>query len=153
MKVSELMTESPATLEASGNLAQAAEIFWTRRCGVVPIVDGRRLVGVLTDRDVAIALGTRNRRASEVRADEVMTKAPVTCGPDEEIDKALALMHTRRVRRLLVTGRDGTVRGILSIGDLIRTSQPQAAPSHASVLNVLKRFYEEETAELTTARS
>jgi CBS domain-containing protein len=148
MQITDIMTIGAATCAPSANLAQAAELLWKNDCGIIPIVDDRRRVlGVVTDRDVAIALGTRNRRASDMHVDEVMTKKVYACLPDDDAKQALAIMHARRVRRLPVVGHDGELRGIVSIDDMFRVATPSGDVSFAGLANVMKRLCERSAEE------
>ena len=74
MKVRDIMTTAPETCGPKTNLASVAAHLWRADCGVLPVIDqDRKLIGIITDRDICIALGTRDRPASEVVVDEVMT--------------------------------------------------------------------------------
>jgi CBS domain-containing protein len=120
MKIKDIMTREPATCSPATNLAAAAKLMLDADCGVLPVVDDdARLVGVVTDRDMYIALATRNKRASEITVGEVARKQVFTCGPDDDVETALETMRQRRVRRLPVEGFGGTVAGIVSMNDLV----------------------------------
>src|SRR5688572_6382781 len=100
MKVQEIMRERVETCVANNNLAAAAAIMWNADCGVLPIVaDGRKVIGVLTDRDIAIAVGTRQKNAAEITISEVMSKNVHSCSPDDDIHAALKTMRKEKVRR------------------------------------------------------
>jgi CBS domain-containing protein len=71
--------------------------MWEGDCGVLPVVDDNELVGVVTDRDMYIALATRNTRAAHLR---VATKKVATCAPEDDVHAALATMREHRIRRL-----------------------------------------------------
>jgi signal-transduction protein with cAMP-binding, CBS, and nucleotidyltransferase domain len=87
---------------------------------MLPIVGiDRKLYGVVTDRDICIAMGTRNRLARELTVGEIATRAVSTCKPDDEIHEALDTMANRQVRRLPVVNDEGTPQGILSMDDII----------------------------------
>jgi len=153
MKVSELMTSDVKCCGNRTNLAEVAEILWRADCGAVPVVDERRrVVGMLTDRDICIALGTRNRRPSEVLAEEVMSKQVHSCSPDDDVQSALAIMQAKGVLRLPVVGtNDKVVRGILSFSAVVRQASQTGDLSHANVLGVLKRLSESRSSEAVTA--
>ena len=124
MKVRDLMTKSPAFCHPDSNLASAAEKMWAHDCGFLPVVDDELgVVGVITDRDVCIALGTKDRRASSVLVREVMSGKVRICAPDEEIHTALYVMQKYRVRRLPVANRDGKLMGILSMDDFVLAAE------------------------------
>lgn len=120
MKVNELMTTSPETCRPGDNLAEAVALLWKADCGALPVTDGtNRLAGIVTDRDICIALGTRNVRASDVRVESVMRTSVRTCGADEDVLAALGRMGDARVRRLPVVDDAGHLAGILSIDDVV----------------------------------
>lgn len=102
------------------NLAQAAAAMCSFDCGILPVVDDdRRLLGVLTDRDICMAVATRDQRASRLLVREVLTVDPVACGPDDDLARALERMARAQVRRLPVLDVDGALLGMLSIHDVL----------------------------------
>jgi CBS domain-containing protein len=119
MKVNEIMTTAPEAGRPGDNLARAVELLWAADCGVLPIVDDTgRVAGILTDRDICIALGTRNARASDVPIASVMRPTVYTCEPGDDVLAALALMSDRRVRRLPVV-EGGRLVGVVSLSDAV----------------------------------
>lgn len=122
MKIKDIMTADPLTCSPSTNLAAVAALMLDGDCGILPVVDDGKLVGVVTDRDMYIALATRDRRASELTVGEVAHKPVYTCESDEDVTTALETMEQHRVRRLPVTGFGDIVVGIVSINDLIRAA-------------------------------
>lgn len=89
-------------------------------CGILPVVDHEgKLTGVVTDRDMYIALATRNRLASELTVGEVAQPHPFTCGSDDDVETALESMREHHVRRLPVEGFGGTVAGVVSMNDIL----------------------------------
>jgi CBS domain-containing protein len=119
MKVQEIMTREVKSCGPDTNLAAAAEILWRNDCGTLPVVDSDgKPVGIVTDRDMCIALGTRNRVAADLAVRDVATKPVLACGPNDDIREALKTMAQFRVRRLLVLGEDGKVAGIFSLDDV-----------------------------------
>lgn len=119
MKVKEIMTTEVRTCSPDTTVAEAAGLMWDGDCGILPVVDDGELVGVVTDRDMYIALATRDARASHLRIGAVATKSLVTCAPEDDVHAALAVMKQARVRRLPVVGFGNTVLGILSINDIV----------------------------------
>ncbi len=121
MKVSEVMNRDVGCCTAECNLSEATEILWKKDASALPVVDAQgKVVGLLTDRDVAIAAGTRNVPASHIAVRSVInSNKPFTCSPEDDVQKALETMRTRHVRRLPVVERDGTLRGLLSISDVV----------------------------------
>jgi CBS domain-containing protein len=122
MKVRDVMTKQAVFCGPETNLAQAVEMMWKDACGFLPVVgEGGHVIGVITDRDISIALGTRDRRASEVHVHEVMPLRLLTCTADDNIHTALKTLGSEGIRRLPVIDRDGTLDGVLSIDDIVLT--------------------------------
>ena len=124
MKIKDVMTAKPRTCSTGTNLAAAAELMLDGDCGFLPVVEAGKLVGVVTDRDMYIALATRNQRPSQVTVGEVARRNPVTCGPEDDVNAALEVMKEHRVRRLPVEGFGGSVLGIVSMNDLLLATGP-----------------------------
>jgi CBS domain-containing protein len=119
MKVRDTMMSAPKSCRPDTNLAAAVETMWVNDCGFLPVVDLEgRVNGVITDRDICIALGTRNQRASDVLVRDVMTDRVYACAAEDDIHTALETMEKHQVRRLPVVNLDRKLTGILSIGDV-----------------------------------
>jgi CBS domain-containing protein len=120
MKVQDSMTTTVRSCHPTATLAEATGIMWEADCGIVPVVNERsEVLGVVTDRDIAIALGSRGTTASALRVGDVMATDVVTCAPQDTITEALAVMQKHRVRRLPVVGIGGVLLGILSVNDVV----------------------------------
>jgi CBS domain-containing protein len=119
MKVKDIMTAEPRTCHPGTNLAAAAELMLDGDCGILPVVAEGKLCGVVTDRDMFIALATRNRLAAQLTVGEVAQTPVYTCGPDDDVHTALATMKQHHIRRLPVEGFGGTVLGIISMNDIL----------------------------------
>jgi CBS domain-containing protein len=119
MQVQDIMTKDVAFCSPGTNAAVATEIMWTRNCGALPVVeDGRGVIGMVTDRDLLIALGTSNRNASDLPVGEVMKQGVSVCAPNDDIRDALKIMAQRQLHRLPVVDKDGALKGILSLDDI-----------------------------------
>src|SRR5512135_2691578 len=111
-------------LDAHGRRCHDAEPpavlpFRDADCGAVPVLDGGKPVGVLTDRDVALALADYYEgRLPGLPVGEIMSKAPITIAPDASLDAVLEQFGDRGVRRLLVVGADNRLRGIVGWADV-----------------------------------
>jgi CBS domain-containing protein len=125
MKIQELMTTGVEACRPATDLAAVSMIMWRRDCGIVPVTDDAgRVLGVVTDRDICMALATRHLRAEELTARQAMTDRVFSVRPDEDVRAALEVMRTRRVRRLPVLDADGRLAGLLSINDIVLRAQP-----------------------------
>ena len=128
MKVREIMMGTPYTCRRETNLGEAAELMWKGNCGFLPITGAdNKVCGVITDRDICIALGTRNKRAGEVNAGEVTEGSLYTCSPEDEIHVALLTMREGKVRRLPVVDSDGKAVGVLSMDDVLLRAEPSGS--------------------------
>lgn len=125
MKVKEVMTFTPYTCRREANLGQATELMWKGNCGFLPMIgpDGK-VCGVITDRDICIALGTSGKLASQITAGEVSGGKLFACSPEDEIHVALLSMREGKVRRLPVIDSDGKAVGVLSTDDLLLRAEP-----------------------------
>ena len=125
MKVKEVMMGTPYTCRNETNLGEAAELMWKANCGFLPVTetDGK-VCGVVTDRDICIALGTRNKVAGEVTVGEVMGNKLLACSPEDEIHVALLTMRDGHVRRLPVLDSNGKIAGVLSMDDILPRAEP-----------------------------
>ena len=117
MQIKDIMTPQPRTASPLTTLAEAAQLLWNADCGILPVTDEGKLVGVVTDRDMCIALGTRNKPASDITVGDVATGTVWTCASTDDVHVALNTMRERRVRRLPVLA-DGSLVGIVSLNDL-----------------------------------
>lgn len=137
MKVRDIMTGEVACCRLDTNLAAAAGLMWVRDCGVLPVVEDGRLFGIITDRDICIALGTKNRGATEVTVGEVCTRDVHVCGADDDIDSAMAQMRRAKVRRLPVVTA-GQVAGLLALNDVAAAADVRSTLSASEVIDTLK---------------
>ena len=136
MKIETIMTQPVQSCGLDTNLGSVVETMWKYDCGIVPVVnDHGEAVGVVTDRDICIALGTRDAQASTLVARNVMTQPIVGCAPGDECIDALLTMEERHVRRLPVLGTGGVVLGIVSIDDIVRWAA--RAPANDPLRTVL----------------
>lgn len=145
MKVSEIMVRTAATCRPDMNLGEAVEIMWNRNCGILPIVDRQgKVTGVITDRDICIAMGTRNQLPGQIRVEEVRSKQVHYCGPEDDVSFALQIMASAKVRRLPVLNSAGKLEGILSIDDVIShadTRNLKSQPGADKVIETLRAVY------------
>jgi CBS domain-containing protein len=125
MKVKEAMMGTPYHIPLEANLGMAAELMWKGNCGFLPVVDAaKKVCGVLTDRDICVALGTRNQTAGQVLVEEVVQRKVYTCNPEDDIHVALHTMGEGHIRRLPVVDFSGNLAGVLSMDDLLLRAEP-----------------------------
>jgi CBS domain-containing protein len=99
--------------------------MWKGNCGFLPVLDENGTVcGVLTDRDICIALCTRNVRASELRVEAVENEQVFVCHADDDIHVALQVMREGHVRRLPVLDEKGKLAGVISVDDIVTHAEP-----------------------------
>ena len=142
MKVQDLMTGNPKCCGPDTNLAEAIELMWTNDCGVLPVMEDGKLTGIVTDRDVCIAVGTRNCRPSDTTVKDVGYSPVQTCAPDDDVDTAMAIMRRAQVRRLPVI-EDGKLAGILALNDIIlAAAHKYATVDSDGVMNTMRAVSE-----------
>lgn len=117
MKVREAMTSSVEVVHPGQSLNEVAQKMRTLDAGVMPVCDGDRLVGMVTDRDITVR-ATGEDKASTTPVDEVMSGDIVYCFDDQDVEEAAGMMRDRQVRRLPVLNRDEQLVGIISLGDV-----------------------------------
>ncbi len=119
MKVSDIMTREPSTLAPKATLGEAATIMKQEDCGSVPVVEGGRLIGIVTDRDIVVRVVAAGKDPKTASVSEAMTADPVTIAPGASLDEAQRVMADRQIRRLPVV-EDGRLVGLVVIGQLAR---------------------------------
>lgn len=121
MHVEKVMNPRPRSVKSHQSLADAVAIMVERDCGWVPVVDdGKRVIGVVTDRDICLAAHDRDKRLKNIAVEGVMRTNVHACRPKDHIRDAQALMRARRVRRLPVIDEDDQLVGLVSLSDLAR---------------------------------
>ena len=159
MKVKDVMMRIPASCRSDTNLGAAVEIMWSRDCGMLPILNPEdKVIGVVTDRDLCIALGTRNRLAGEIAVWDVASGKVFSCNPEDDIHTALAKMAKSKVRRLPVINTAGKLEGILSMDDVVLHSESKVSGktpglSYDDVVDTLKKLYRPELPEVARQKT
>ena len=148
MQVKDIMTRNPKFCRVDNNLAEAAELLWSTNCGALPVLDEQgKTIGMVTDRDICIAVGTRNLRPSEVEVGQVAVWRLFACTPEHDVHAALATMKAEKVRRLAVL-QEGALEGILSLNDIaLHAAKRQGDLSYADVAETLKAICEHTVSE------
>ena len=119
-RIRELMTENPKTVSSDATVVEAARVMRDGDVGLVPVVDGDRLVGTVTDRDIAIRVVAEERDPNTTTVRETASTDVVTIDPEQDLDEALRLMAQHQVRRLPVVEEDGRLVGIVAQADVAR---------------------------------
>ena len=118
--IRDVMTSNPCTIDAQKTVAYAAKMMQEEDVGLAPIVEGDRLVGMLTDRDIAVRVAAQGRDPEQVKVLEVASKKLVTIDPQQDLDDALRIMAQHQVRRLPVVEEDGRLIGVVAQADIAR---------------------------------
>jgi len=131
MRVNEVMTRDAECIRSDASLQEAAERMKELDVGALPVCDDDQLVGVLTDRDIAVrsVCAGDNPRAKRVR--DTMTPQVFYCFDDDDVTKAAELMRAKQVRRLPVLNHDKRLVGIVALGDLAVESGAEQLAGHA----------------------
>lgn len=120
------MTAGAAAVRPDASLVEAAQLMRAQDIGDVLVADGDLLVGVVTDRDITVRAVAEGADPLTVNAETVCTPDPVCVGPDDEVATAVRLMRRHAVRRLPVV-EDGRPLGVVSLGDLAISQDPESA--------------------------
>ena len=122
--VRDAMTTDPTGVEPTTPIVEVARKMKQEDVGSLPIVEGGRLVGIITDRDITITVVAEGKDAQTTRAIEVASTDLVTIDPDQDLDEALRLMAQHQVRRLPVVEEDGKLVGIIAQADVAEHAEP-----------------------------
>ncbi|HEY8593132.1 MAG TPA: CBS domain-containing protein [Sphingomicrobium sp.] len=126
MKVSEVMTSDVQTVRPDETAQQAASFMLSADAGSIPVTDGDRLVGMITDRDIAVR-GVARGYGPETPVRELMTDNIVAARTDDDIQDVASRMSEAQVRRLPVVDENERLCGIVSLGDLARETNDESA--------------------------
>lgn len=118
MRIKELMTQDVQTTTPQATIKEAAELMQQFNIGFLPVCEGSKIVGVMTDRDIILRVVARGRDPSNTKVRDIMTIDIVRCFDDQEITEIAKLMEEKQVRRLPVLNRDIHLIGVISLGDL-----------------------------------
>src|SRR5688572_12135499 len=122
MKAAELMTTGVRTCRENDRLSAAIQTMWDNDLGCLPVVDGGgRLVGMVTDRDAAMALHFRGVAPWSVQVADVMARIVFSAAPEEDLRRALERMAAHQLRRMPIVEEDGRLAGILTLADLAQS--------------------------------
>jgi CBS domain-containing protein len=137
MKVNEIMTRDPRTTTPDASLQDAARLMKQANVGLIPVVEGKgsnNLVGVITDRDIAIRVVADGRDATSTTVREAMSGSPSTCRHDDDVDDVMELMGKEQLRRVPIVDERGSLVGIVAQADIVL----QANDDHKSERTIEK---------------
>lgn len=120
-KCGQIMSKDVACCVKEATVEQVAELMKDCDIGCLPVVDdihGKVVIGIVTDRDLTIRVLGERRDPRTTTMKEVMTRQPITCFADDDVDQAMELMKHRSVRRLPIVDRDNRLAGMITISDV-----------------------------------
>lgn len=127
MKVADVMTENPITVEPNDTMGQADEIMNQENIRQIPVVEGKELVGMITDRDIRSFLSGRlfgtpkeREKAMNTKVGTVMTAKPISLSPDDELQDAIELLIEEKVGGIPVADEEDGLVGIITYVDMLR---------------------------------
>ena len=142
MKARDLMTPDPAQVTPSDTLQRVSQLMAEHDCGCIPVVaaaDQRSLLGVVTDRDIAIRAVAEGRPVT-TPIGEIMTPNPDCVNPNDDIEQVEKLMADRQIRRVVVVDDTGECVGIIAQADLARASKRSSEPTPKEMVDVLEKI-------------
>jgi CBS domain-containing protein len=118
MELRDIMTRNVEVISGDASLKEAAAKMRTIDVGFIPVCDGNRLKGILTDRDITIRATADGRDPTKTKVADIMSTDIAYCLEDQKVDEAVCLMEARQIRRLPVLNLDKQLVGIVSLGDI-----------------------------------
>lgn len=128
MKAREIMTANPRTVTPDTDLPEVARLMKDEDVGMVPVVEegGQNLLGVVTDRDIAIRVVAEGRDPSGVRVSDVMSRGVTTGSADDSVDRIMDVMGREQLRRLPIVDERGALVGVIAQADVVRHARDDA---------------------------
>ena len=118
MQLSEILTRDVETINPSTSVKEAAQRMRSMDVGALPVCDGRRLLGMVTDRDITVRVVADGRDPVNTSVQDAMTPDVAYCFEDQDVRDAAKIMEERQIRRLPIVNRDKQLVGIVSLGDI-----------------------------------
>ena len=118
MEVREIMTRDPESLRPESTVTDAARLMDRLDVGAMPVADGRKLAGLVTDRDIVVRSVAKGIDPTEATVDTVATREVATCFEDDDVRDLRQLMKEKQIRRVPVLSRDRDLVGIVALADL-----------------------------------
>lgn len=144
MKAREIMTKDPACVTPDESVRRVAQLMADNDCGCLPVVEPgekRRMVGVITDRDIALR-GVGQGKGPDTPVRELMTTDVTSCPPDADLREVQQVMTERQIRRVVVADADGCACGIIAQADLARAAERGRDVTEREVARVVERISE-----------
>jgi CBS domain-containing protein len=129
MLVKEIMTHNAEVVTPDDTLEQAAKKMEELNIGPLPVCEGNRLVGILTDRDITVRATAAGCDPKTTLVSEAMSREVVSCHEDQDISEAAAIMKEKQIRRLLVMNAADQLVGIVSLADLATAGANESRPA------------------------
>ena len=123
-RVRDVMTPDPQCVSEKDSILDAARIMQSSDTGVVPVVDGKKIVGMITDRDIVVRLIAEGKDVGKARVNEAMTKSVRKVDQDSPINEVVELMSNAQIRRVPVVNNKDEIVGIVSLADLANSTTP-----------------------------
>jgi CBS domain-containing protein len=120
MQVREIMSEGVEVVRPDAPLKEVAAKMKTLDVGLVPVCDGGKLQGILTDRDITVRATAEGRDPSNTTVGEIMSRDLAYCFEDQDVHEAMNIMEARQIRRLPILNRGKRLVGIVSLGDIAK---------------------------------
>lgn len=141
MKIQDIMTREVRTCELDTSLTEVARLMRAACCGAIPVIDADGgIAGVVTDRDISMAIVNSARKPINIAAREIMSPHVHACSPDDDVRAALQTMKDARVRRLPVIGSGGRLAGIVSMDDIILRALAPDSPDANEIVDSLREI-------------
>lgn len=131
MKISEIMTKEPKYIAPDESLQEAARQLRDMDVGMIPIGDGVKLKGMLTDRDITVRVIAEGVDPQTVCVSDVMTPEVIYAYEDQDVEEAARIMEEQQIRRLIILNRDKDMVGIVALADLANKAKDPAVESEA----------------------
>ena len=124
MYIRDLMTRDVATCNVDTNAETAAMMMWNCDCGSVPVIDENgKAIGMITDRDICMAVALQGKSAAEIQVRDFMSNELFSCHPEHDVRQAMKTMVSQKIKRLAITNGNGELEGILSIDDIVACAE------------------------------
>ena len=126
MKLADIMTRDVTVVSPNDTVQRAAQIMDELNVGALPVCDGRRILGMVTDRDLTVRITAQGKSPDQTRVEEAMSTNVRWCFEDEDVESVIEKMGDTQIRRLPVVDRDKNLVGIVSLGDIATKSDEVA---------------------------